>query len=101
MEMISHVTTPKPHNIKHPSQTWYVVSLEVPERTRKYLGPLQRFTIAVASATKLTEARNALQARRDEFGITELAEIQDQPAGQSFLLCDLNRNWWEIEWPHN
>ena len=101
MEMISHVTTPKPHNIKHPSQPWYVVSLEVPERTRKYLGPLQRFTIAVASATKLTEARNALRARRDEFGITELAEIQDQPAGQSFLLCDLNRNWWEIEWPHN
>lgn len=97
MEMITHVTTPKPHNIKHPAKPWYVVSLEVPERSRKYLGRLQRFTIAVASPAKLSEAHAALQARRAEFGITELDEIRTHPAGRSFLLCDLNRNWWEIE----
>ena len=97
MQMISHVDTPKPHNIKHPSKPWYVVSLEVPERSRKYLGPLQRFTIAVASPAKLAEARANLQARREDFGICELGEIQSGRAGQSFLLCDLNRNWWEIE----
>jgi hypothetical protein len=91
--MIAHVATPKPHDIKHPSKPWYVVSLEVPERSRKYLGPLQRFAIAVASPTKLAEARSALQARREEFGITELGEIEDQTPGQSLLLCDLNRNW--------
>ncbi len=101
MEMITHVNTPKPHNIKHPSNPWYVVSLEVPERSRKYLGPLQRFTIAVASPNKLAEARNALHAKRDEFGITELCEIREQPNGQSFLLCDLNRNGWEIECSSN
>ena len=39
MEMITHVTTPKPHNIKHPSNPWYVVSLEVPERSRKVSRP--------------------------------------------------------------
>jgi hypothetical protein len=99
MEMITHVTTPKPHNIKHPANPWYVVSLEVPERSRKYLGPLQRFTIAVASPIKLCEARDALIARRDEFSVTEIGEIKDNRAGQSFLLCDLNRNWWEIECP--
>jgi catechol 2,3-dioxygenase-like lactoylglutathione lyase family enzyme len=98
MEMITHVTTPKPHNIKHPSKPWYVVSLEVPERSRKYLGVLQRFTIAVESPAKLVEARNALRARREEFGIAELGDIQEQENGQSFLLCDLNRNWWEIAW---
>ena len=96
MEMITHVTTPKPHNIKHPSKPWYVVSLEVPERSRKYLGPLQRFTIAVESPTKLSEARAALDARRSEFGIQEITGIQRREVGQSFLLCDLNRNWWEI-----
>ncbi len=97
MEMITHVTTPKPHNIKHPSEPWYVVSLEVPERSRKYLGQLQRFTIAIETPAKLAEARGNLLARRSEFGITEFGEILGQPAGQSFLLCDLNRNWWEIE----
>ena len=97
MEMITHVTTPKPHNIKHPAKPWYVVSLEVPERSRKYLGVLQRFTIAVQSPAKLAEARAALEARRGEFGISDLSGIQSSSAGQSFLLCDLNRNWWEIE----
>ena len=97
MEMISHVTTPKPHNIKHPAKPWYVVSLEVPERSRKYLGPFQRFTIAVESPAKLFEARANLQARREEFSIRELGEIQSGPVGHSFLLCDLNRNWWELE----
>lgn len=98
MEMTTHVTTPKPHNIKHPAKPWYVVSLEVPERSRKYLGVLQRFTIAVKSPAKLAEARAGLDARRGEFGIIDLSEIQSNAAGQSFLLCDLNRNWWEIEY---
>jgi catechol 2,3-dioxygenase-like lactoylglutathione lyase family enzyme len=101
LEMITHVTTPKPHNIKHPSKPWYVVSLEVPERSRKYLGVLQRFTIAVESPTKLGDARAALETRRSEFGIQEISGIQNSEAGQSFLLCDLNRNWWEIECAHN
>lgn len=96
LEMITHVNTPKPHNIKHPAHPWYVVSLEVPARSRKYLGPLQRFTIAVGSAEKLYQAHRALKAHRGEFAITDIAEIQETPDGKSFLLCDLNRNWWEI-----
>ncbi len=84
MEMITHVTTPKPHNIKHSSKPWYVVSLEVPERSRKYLGVLQRFTIAVEAPAKLSEARNALDARRLEFGIHEMSRIQEsEPANRS------------------
>jgi len=96
LDVVTHVVTPKPHNVKHPAHPWYVVSLEVPERSRKYLGPLQRFTIAVASSEKLAEARASLRAQREEFAIAEIGAIQDTPDGQSFLLCDLNRNWWEI-----
>jgi len=96
MDVITHVQTTKPHNIKHPNDTWYVVSLEVPEKNRRYLTPLQRFTIAVASADKLKEARAALNSRRSEFAFTEIGDIQDNQDGQSFLLCDLNKNWWEI-----
>ena len=101
MEMTTHVTTPKPHNIKHPSKPWYIVSLEVPERSRKYLGLLQRFTIAVDTPAKLAQARSALEAKRDELNIIELSKIQERATGQSFLLCDLNRNWWEIECARN
>jgi catechol 2,3-dioxygenase-like lactoylglutathione lyase family enzyme len=97
MDVITHIVTPKPHNIKHPSNPWYVVSLEVPERNRKYLGRLQRFTVAVGSDATLSEAHRELQERRAEFAITEIDEIRrDDPEGASFLLCDLNRNWWEI-----
>jgi len=96
MDVITHVETTKPHNIKHPHDTWYVVSLEVPEKHRRYLTPLQRFTIAVASADKLKEAREALISRRSEFAITEIGDIEDTGCGQSFLLNDLNKNWWEI-----
>ena len=99
MDIITHVQTTKPHNIKHPANPWYVVSLEVPERNRKYLSPLQRFTIAVESADKLQEAREALNTRRNEFAITEIGDIQSIQDGQSFLVCDLNRNWWEIAAP--
>ena len=97
MDVITHVVTPKPHNIKHPANSWYVVSLEVPERSRKYLGVLQRFTIAVASPEKLEQAHESLSARKTEFAIAEIGAIGDTPDGRSFLLCDLNKNWWEIE----
>lgn len=96
MEMTTHVERPKPHNIKHPANSWYVVSLEVPEKNRKYLTPLQRFTIAVASEEKLRAARQALEAQRAEFGINEIGTIEETQDGKSFLVCDLNRNWWEI-----
>jgi hypothetical protein len=98
MDVITHIVTPKPHNIKHPSKPWYVVSLEVPEKNRKYLSPLQRFTIAVDSPATLIEAHNELLRRRAEFNIIEVNEIGETPEGEAFLLCDLNRNWWEIEY---
>jgi catechol 2,3-dioxygenase-like lactoylglutathione lyase family enzyme len=96
MDVITHVVTPKPHNIKHPAKPWYVVSLEVPEKNRKYLGLMQRYTIAVAAAPDLAAAHREFCHRGDELGITEIEEIRDTEEGKSFFLCDLNRNWWEI-----
>jgi hypothetical protein len=96
MDVITHVATPKPHNIKHPAKPWYVVSLQVPEKSRKYLGLLQRFTIAVQSSGKLEDAHASLSERRGEFALTEIGAIQESPDAPFFLLCDLNRNWWEI-----
>jgi len=101
LDVITHVPTIRPHDIKHPSTPWYVVSLEIPEKNRKYLTVLQRHTVTVESQSALAEAHKELQARRGEFGITEIEEIKETNEGQSFLISDVDRNWWEIAWLNN
>jgi catechol 2,3-dioxygenase-like lactoylglutathione lyase family enzyme len=96
LDVITHVPTIKPHDIKHPSTPWYVVSLEIPEKNRKYLTPLQRYTVSVESPSALASARDELRSRSADFGITAIEDIKETATGQSFLLSDLNRNWWEV-----
>lgn len=101
LDVITHVPTVRPHDIKHPSTPWYVVSLEVPPKNKHNLTPLQRYTVAVESATALAEAHREMSERREEFGTTSIEAVKDIPEGQSFLICDLDRNWWEIAWISN
>ena len=101
LDVITHVPTVRPHDVKHPSTPWYVVSLEVPPKNKHYLTPLQRYTIAVNSSTELAEAHRELNERCDEFGLTAIEAIQDMAGGQSFQLCDLDRNWWEVAYLNN
>jgi catechol 2,3-dioxygenase-like lactoylglutathione lyase family enzyme len=101
LDVITHVPTVRPHDIKHPSTPWYVVSLEIPEKNRKYLTPLQRHTVTVESAAVFVEAHQELQARQAEFGITAIGAIQEITDGQSFLVSDIDRNWWEIAYLTN
>ena len=104
LDVITHVPSIRPHDIKHPSTPWYVVSLEIPAKNRKYLTPLQRYTVTVESASAVAEAHRQLQACGAEFGITSIDEIEETEDGQSFLLSDLDHNWWEVahqEYPKN
>jgi len=101
LDVITHVPTVRPHDVKHPSTPWYVVSLEVPPKNKHYLTPLQRYTIAVDSPAALAEAHRELNERCDEFGLTAIEAIQDIAGGQSFQLCDLDRNWWEVAYLNN
>jgi catechol 2,3-dioxygenase-like lactoylglutathione lyase family enzyme len=96
LDVVTHVPTIRPHDIKHPSTPWYVVSLEIPEKNRKYLTALQRHTVTVESPAALAEAHKELHNRCNEFGISAIESIKDTRGGQSFLLSDLDRNWWEI-----
>lgn len=98
LDVITHVPTIRPHDVKHPSTPWYVVSLEVPPKNKHYLTPLQRYTVAVASPAALAVAHRELNERRHDFGVTSIDAIEETPGGQSFLICDLDRNWWEIAW---
>lgn len=96
LDVITHVPTIRPHDIKHPATPWYVVSLEVALKNKHDLTPRQRYTLAVESPSALAEAREQLRARRTEFGISAIEEIADSTGGASFQICDLDRNWWEI-----
>ena len=99
LDVVSPLPNVPPRYIKHPSTPWYVVSLEVPEESRPYLGRLQRFTVAVESAAAVAAAHRWLKESSKELGVTELEEIKEDSDGVSFLLSDLDRNWWEITSP--
>jgi catechol 2,3-dioxygenase-like lactoylglutathione lyase family enzyme len=88
-----------PYYIKHPSTPWYIVSLQIPYADRKYLSRLQRFTLAVESVAAVYEAHRWLKESGEEVGITELEEIKEASGAVSFLLSDLDKNWWEITSP--
>jgi catechol 2,3-dioxygenase-like lactoylglutathione lyase family enzyme len=100
LDVITHVPTITPHDVKHPATPWYVVSLEVPAKNKHFLTPLQRYTVAVESAAALADAHREFSERRAEFGLVALEAITETAVGQSFLLSDLDRNWWEITAPY-
>jgi catechol 2,3-dioxygenase-like lactoylglutathione lyase family enzyme len=96
LDVITHVPTVRPHDVKHAAFPWYVVSLEVPPKNKHYLTPLQRYTVAVESSSALAEAHRGMNERGEEFGTIAIEPIEEIPGGHSFLICDLDRNWWEI-----
>lgn len=96
LDVITHVPAVRPHDVKHPSTPWYVVSLEVPEKNKHYQTPLQRYTLSVDSPAALADAHREFNRRRDDFALTSVEAIKQIPGGESFLVCDRDRNWWEI-----
>ena len=100
LEVVTHVPTITPHDVKHPSTPWYIASLEVPPKNKHFLTPLQRYTVAVASSSDLSAGHRELRARREEFGLTAIEDITETSEGRSFLLSDLDHNWWEIACMH-
>jgi catechol 2,3-dioxygenase-like lactoylglutathione lyase family enzyme len=99
LDVITHVPTIRPHDVKHPATPWYIASLEIPAKNKHYLTSLQRYTVAVESAQALSEAHREFTDRRRELGLTHIDEIRTTAHGASFLLSDLDRNWWEIRAP--
>lgn len=85
--------------VKHRSSPWYIVNLESKPESRKYLSPAQRFTLNVESPLAVIQAYEWLKEHKDEYGLAEVAAVQEHAGVTSFLLADLNRNWWEIASP--
>jgi catechol 2,3-dioxygenase-like lactoylglutathione lyase family enzyme len=96
LDVVSPSPSVKPHYLKHPVTPWYIVSLQVPRSERNILGPNQRFTLALESATAVEEAHRWLRETRKDVGITGLTEPDAKDGAVSFLLSDPDQNWWEI-----
>ena len=80
--------------IRHPSTPWYIVVL--PGRKREYLRPVNRYTLKVASPGAVAQAHREFADGGRQIGITELRNIEEQNGQVSFILGDLDKNWWEI-----
>lgn len=80
--------------VKHPATPWYIVVL--PARRRRHLTPRNRFTLTLAAPAAVEEAHRELAAAGGAIGITALEAVRRQDGQVSFLLSDLDRNWWEV-----
>jgi len=78
--------------VKHAATPWYLVVLPI-KRRKKFLSPANRFTLTLASADAVEKAHAEL---RSTHGVTEIQPLERLNERASFLLADLNRNWWEI-----
>ncbi len=82
--------------VKHPNTPWYVVCIQAQNPNRPRLSRFQRFTVALDSAAAVHDAHRAFAANRHNGQLRALEEVIDADEGASFLLADLNGNWWEI-----
>lgn len=78
--------------VKHPATPWYLVVLPMKKR-KKFLRPVNRYTLTLASAADVQKARRDLA---DTKGITELGNVEEHDGRVSLIFADLNRNWWEL-----
>jgi catechol 2,3-dioxygenase-like lactoylglutathione lyase family enzyme len=78
--------------IKHAATPWYLVVLPI-KRRKKFLSPANRFTLTLGSAKEVEDAHAELRLAK---GVTEVQPLQRHNGGASFLVSDLNRNWWEV-----
>ena len=78
--------------VKHAATPWYLVVLPIKKR-KKFLRPVNRYTLAMASADDVENAHRELGKTK---GVTELGALEERGGSLSFLFADLNRNWWEL-----
>jgi catechol 2,3-dioxygenase-like lactoylglutathione lyase family enzyme len=80
--------------IKHPATKHFVVALQTPEPHN--FSPNFRFTISLESVQDVERAHAELTAQQSDLGPIELTSLQTDGASASFLLRDVNGNWWEL-----
>jgi hypothetical protein len=82
--------------VKHPDTPWYIVCIQAQNPNRKPLSRYQRFTVALATRAAVHHAHRAFAANLARWKLRVVEEVNDCADTASFLLVDLNGNWWEI-----
>lgn len=60
------------------------------------LPPDVRWCLDMETADQVQDAHEAATRLKDEYGMTEITPVTQSGDQTSFLICDLDRNWWEI-----
>jgi hypothetical protein len=83
--------------VKHPAAPHYIVSLGRPAAGLNPFSPNFRYTLTMESAEAVEAAHAELTRSKSELGILEIRPVEaTQAGGASFLLRDLDGNWWEL-----
>jgi catechol 2,3-dioxygenase-like lactoylglutathione lyase family enzyme len=82
--------------IKHHATPWYIVVIPQRGSAEHRLSPLNRFTLEVASPEEVEAAHQELASHGEDLGLTSLEAPREANGELSFILGDLDRNWWEI-----
>ncbi len=80
--------------VKHPDRKHYIVCGRRPQWNT--YSPNFRFTLSLGSRDDVLRARTAMEASVATFGIKEIREVETEGERTSFLLADLDGNWWEV-----
>ena len=80
--------------IKHAATPWYIVVLQ--RSPRRYLAPVNRFTLRLDSAQEVEQAHREFAAHGESIGITELGRLESLSDATNFIFSDLDKNWWEL-----
>lgn len=72
-----------------------VACVKVPSRTPMQ-GVENRWLLVARDDATVERAHCAAVERSDSFGISSVSELTGTPGSRSFLLRDLDGNWWEI-----
>lgn len=84
--------------VKHPATQHYVVCLARPVGPNPFSANF-RYTLTLDSAGAVEAAHQELEHTADEWGIQEVRPIESAGIAISFLLKDLDGNYWEISTP--
>lgn len=85
--------------VKHPQAPHYVVCLGRPAAELNPFSPNFRYTLTLESAQAVEQAHTEFSRQRGELGLMEIRPLADVNGALSFLLRDLDGNWWELASP--
>jgi len=78
--------------------SWFIVCLNMSEKTRIRQGEDYRFALLVGSEQAVKQAHAAAVEQKEKWDILEVRDVVSAEDKVHFNLRDFNGVWWEIYW---